>query len=155
MRRLSIQPFSINEAIGVGVNVQFKEGDLLFTTGTKNYVDQIASSIRRIGHVGITTGDGTVIHASCESKGVVEISVEEYMKIGQFQGGVRIFPLREEWLTLIIPDGVDFFRADRAKWIVAQELSKKRSMSQEAIAGVRQALNRYATALAQRFITSE
>jgi len=60
-------------------------GDLVFATG-KNGWNQFSM----VGHVGIATGTGNIIHATNMRKGVAEDSLEEFLMKREFLGACSI-----------------------------------------------------------------
>ncbi len=66
------------------------EGDLLFTTGSRNrYWDDPALGV---GHVGMVTNRQTVIHAANSNVGVVEVSLQDILSRWKNRGVVRVIP---------------------------------------------------------------
>jgi hypothetical protein len=68
-----------------------QKGDLLFMNGYqgKFWIDES----EKVGHVGIATGEGTIMHAACKSRGVVEDDIRRFIKdTQQFRGVRRLFP---------------------------------------------------------------
>ncbi|OGE80163.1 MAG: hypothetical protein A2660_02430 [Candidatus Doudnabacteria bacterium RIFCSPHIGHO2_01_FULL_45_18] len=53
-----------------------RAGDLIFANGAKPY--WFTDPTDGVGHVGICTGQGTVIHAASKDRGVVEDSIEDF-----------------------------------------------------------------------------
>jgi hypothetical protein len=80
--RLSIQ----QRREGVAVETP-SHGDLVFTTGYRNFYETDPRD--NIGHVGIATGEGTVIHATNGDSGVIESSYEDF-HAGEIRGVRRI-----------------------------------------------------------------
>jgi len=80
--RLSIQ----QRQKGISVEVP-SPGDLVFTTGYRNFYE--IDPQENIGHVGIATGEGTVIHATNVKGGVIESTWEEFNR-GEPRGIRRI-----------------------------------------------------------------
>jgi hypothetical protein len=65
---------------------EVKSGDLIFVSGFRSYWRH-GENIE-IGHVGICSGEGTVIHACNSTRGVVEDSIEEFLRDVK-DGGIR------------------------------------------------------------------
>ncbi|MBX4187385.1 MAG: C40 family peptidase [Candidatus Doudnabacteria bacterium] len=68
-------------------NSEFERGDLIFSVGRRSYWHDDAKD--GVGHVGIVTGSGTVIHAANTARGVVEDPIERFVA-GGFRGACRI-----------------------------------------------------------------
>lgn len=74
--------------MGCAVSAQdLRLGDLLFTEGAKPYY--VDDSGDGVGHVGMATGEGTVIHAANAVVNVVEVPTEQFVGPG-FRGARRI-----------------------------------------------------------------
>lgn len=106
--RLAVQQFAFGTPVD---QTDLRAGDLLFTAH-RRYHQQ--SSTDPIGHVGLATGEGTVIHAS--RPGVTEVSVGEFIRDDQgFCGACRI--MGEGELTLQIPDDIEVETSDDLYWM--------------------------------------
>lgn len=114
--RLSIQQFAHGEEVQA---LDLQEGDLLFTSGYVNFYDTDPSI--RVGHVGIATGVGTVIHAASKRAGVVEVGIESYLR-GRTLQGVRRY-VRGDSITVEAPEHRLVEWSDDIKWILLQNLS--------------------------------
>lgn len=115
--RRSIQQFGAGEEVS-----DFFAGDLLFTTGHGNYYD-VDPEIS-IGHVGVATGEGSVIHASGPKKGIVGCSVEKFCGGESFRGARRIIPDGANITTFIIPPDYEVWRSSDIRWIILQQLER-------------------------------
>ena len=85
-----------------------KVGDLIFKTGQHNYWEY-ANPKALIGHVGmvvdVNSKTGGVIHAIPRGNGVVEVSIDDFLKKnGKVICARRIVPDLPSWLILRIPD---------------------------------------------------
>ena len=58
-------------------------GEILFTSGQRNWY-------RGMGHVGLATGTGTVIHACYKQRQVVEVSLSKFMQGRELRCARRI-----------------------------------------------------------------
>ena len=94
-------------------------GDLLFAAGWKNYFERDPAD--GVGHVGIATGEDTVIHAANSRAGIVEIPLDEFTRPG-FRGARRYLPRETEVVTLITPPEREVETADDMRWIIHQSL---------------------------------
>jgi len=115
--RLSIQQFAYGEEV---TGSKLEEGDVLFTSGFANFYD--ADPQIRIGHVGMVTENGSVIHAAGSRAGVQEVSVESFIGTRTLQG-VRRFSTKET-RTFLVPDIYPIEWSDDIKWLLLQNLNK-------------------------------
>jgi cell wall-associated NlpC family hydrolase len=108
-----------------GINVGIEEvlgGDLIFCSGHIDYFDSDPDD--GVGHVGIATDAGTVIHAANRHLGVVEVPRQAFL--GQpehFRGAKRIVPRTARIVTLQAPQGRELEISDDIRWIVLQQMS--------------------------------
>ena len=105
-----------------------KVGDLLFKVGLKNYWDYDDPG-RKIGHVGIVmdvdSKDGAVGHATQNSSGVVETTINDFIKQnGLFVAGCRIVPNLKNWTVFNIPPELRWRikSSDDLKWLILESL---------------------------------
>lgn len=113
--RRSIQ----QRATGMRVPVlEIEAGDVVFASGRIDYYFDDPSD--GVGHVGIATSDGTVVHAASTKRGIVEDPFEEFAPPGRLRGirryrepGTRVFSL---------PPEREVETADDLRWIVLQNL---------------------------------
>ncbi len=117
--RRSIQQRAFGTTVSPG---EIAVADLIFTSGRIDYWDIDPSD--GIGHVGMATGDGTVIHAANKSVGVVETPIELFTTFNTFRGVRRILPLRQSIITLVTPPHREVETSDDIRWIVLQNLSR-------------------------------
>jgi hypothetical protein len=104
---------------GKNVNLtKIKTGDLIFTTGYKNYYYE-RNPDGGIGHVGIYTGRNSIIHAANKERGVVEDSLLNFCK-NKFRGAVRIHNNLAESTTLILPQKSDIEYDQHLCWRILQ-----------------------------------
>lgn len=93
----------------MGMRVDYGDlvvGDLVFSTGPQNYYK--SDPTHGIGHVGLATGTGTVIHASASTPAIQEVPLEDFFREGRAErGAVRILPPSEHCLTVITPEKLD------------------------------------------------
>jgi len=119
--RRSIQQYEFGETIGINDIIA---GDVVFVSGWINYYrDDPACGV---GHVGIASGDGTIVHAtSCNRMpGVMETSLDKFIGKTKFRGVRRYIPKDEEVFTFETPSHREIEAADDVKWVVLQSLSK-------------------------------
>jgi len=95
--RRSVQQREVGTPIGVS---ELIAGDLVFTSGPIDYYRFDQSD--GVGHVGIATSDGTIIHAANSRSGVIETSVDDFVSRG-LRGIRRI--ISERTLTIQYPPG--------------------------------------------------
>jgi NlpC/P60 family len=95
-------------------------GDLIFMSGVNNYY--VSEPQYGVGHVGICTGEGTVIHADGEERGIVEEPICAFAPPLAFRG-VRRFV--KDWSTVKtygIPRKQEVETIDDIKWKVLSRL---------------------------------
>ncbi|MEK7554869.1 MAG: NlpC/P60 family protein [Patescibacteria group bacterium] len=117
--RRSIQQRELGEEVKID---ELVPGDLVFASG---YIDYYYDdSENGVGHVGIATGENTVIHAANRRENVVETSIEAFAQPNKFRGARRYIPNDVEVLTLETPSDREVETADDIRWIVLQSCSK-------------------------------
>lgn len=119
--RRSIQQYELGEATELN---RLIAGDVVFISGRIDYYhDDPANGI---GHVGMATGEGTIIHAAGKESGVVESSIDDFMNVAdgttKFRGARRYIPEDAEVLTFETPAYREVEIADDLKWIILQSL---------------------------------
>lgn len=115
--RRSIQQRAYGEAINI---TDLAQGDLIFTSGAIDYYD--SDPAEGVGHVGIATGEGTVIHAANPQFNVIESPVDAFTERNKLRGARRYIPTGTEVLTLEVPTEIEVEVADDLKWIILQSL---------------------------------
>lgn len=118
--RRTIQQFQRGKQVNLDKVVA---GDLIFASGFRNYYLQ--NPKEGIGHVGIYTGEDTVIHAVNKKRGVIESPLSAFTKNNRFRGVKRIIPKNAKFLTLLIPPHREAENSDDIKWIILQALAPK------------------------------
>lgn len=119
--RRSIQQRELGEAVNLD---ELVAGDVVFVSGWIDYYhDDPANGV---GHVGIATGDGTVVHAVDRKANVVETSLDKFVGKTKFRGARRYIPKGVEVLTLETPLNREVEIADDIRWIILQSLPKKK-----------------------------
>ncbi|MFH1161894.1 MAG: NlpC/P60 family protein [Candidatus Jorgensenbacteria bacterium] len=96
-------------------------GDLVFRSGSIDYY--LTDPADGIGHVGLATGEGTVIHAANRTLGVVESPLAAFAAGGAFRGARRLIPAHREVLTFLTPPEREVETSDDVRWIVLQSLT--------------------------------
>jgi hypothetical protein len=94
---------------------------VIFCSGRIDYFD--TDPDQGVGHVGLATDAGTVIHAANRHLGVVEVPSQAFL--GQpedFRGAKRIVPRSARIVTLRTPKGRELEISDDVRWIVLQQL---------------------------------
>lgn len=118
--RRSIQQSECGEAVNPNAIIA---GDLIFKSGRIDfYYDDPACGI---GHVGIATGEGSVIHAKNSKVNIVESDFRIFTGKDKFRGVRRYIPKGAEVLTFETPIDKEVEIAEDVRWIVLQELSKE------------------------------
>lgn len=116
--RRSIQQRQLGKTVEIADLIA---GDLIFVSGHINYYfDDPADGV---GHVGIATGENTVIHAANSKVGIIETEVEKFIQKG-FRGARRIIPEEAKVITMFVPQEKDVEWSDDIRWIVLQNLGK-------------------------------
>jgi hypothetical protein len=118
--RRSIQQREVGEAVGLN---EIMAGDLVFVSGWIDYYyDNPANGV---GHVGMATGENTVIHASNSETNIIESPLEKFIGgENRFRGARRYIPNGVEVLTLETPAGREVEIADDIRWIILQSLPR-------------------------------
>lgn len=93
-------------------------GDVLYTKGVLNLYGE--DPAEGVGHVGLVTGDGTVIHAAGKRAGVIEVGMERFCKANKPQGVRRFF--QPETLTLEVPSSRQIESSDDITWLLLKQL---------------------------------
>lgn len=115
--RRSIQQRELGEAVNLDGLVA---GDVIFISGRIDYYRNDPAD--GVGHVGIATGDGTVIHAANRKDNVVESPLNHFIGKTKFRGARRYIPADKEVLTLETPAHREVEIADDIRWIALQSL---------------------------------
>jgi len=96
----------------------FAVGDLVYTSGWHDWYD--VNPAQGVGHVGIVTGSGTIIHAVNRGRGVVEDPGDEFFARSEFRTARRILPRNREIVVFEVPPTVDVESSDDLRWIIVQ-----------------------------------
>ncbi len=114
--RRSIQQFKF----GVNASIQeLRAGDLVFVSGHIDYY--YVDKAKGVGHVGIATGEGTIIHAANRKYGVVESAVSAFIG-DKFRGVRRIIQDFGELITLETPPEREIVNSADIRWVILQNL---------------------------------
>lgn len=114
--RRSIQQAACGEPVARGEELS---GDLIFVSGHRDYYHDDPST--GIGHVGMVTDSGTVIHAANQRSGVVETALTDFC--GDDVRAIRRFiPAGRFVPTLELPSGREIETADDIRWVILQSL---------------------------------
>jgi NlpC/P60 family len=95
-------------------------GDLIFVSGWINYYHHDPAD--GVGHVGIVTERGTVIHAANHRVGIVESPLEAFVGNDEFRGARRYVPKTKEVLTVQAPHDRLVEISDDIRWMILQSL---------------------------------
>jgi hypothetical protein len=115
--RRSIQQRELGESIELN---RVASGDAVFVSGSIDYYQNDPAD--GVGHVGIATGDNSVIHAGNSKVGIIENSLDAFVGKDKFRGARRYIPKHREIVILETPIGREVEIADDIKWIVLQSL---------------------------------
>ena len=89
-------------------------GDLVFTNG---YHNRKASNDKEIGHVGLMTDSGKIIHAT-NRVGVEEVALEAFLQKRQFCCATRIIPEDGRVISLVIPENQEVEISNDIEWLL-------------------------------------
>ncbi|MES2059422.1 MAG: NlpC/P60 family protein [Patescibacteria group bacterium] len=106
----------------LGATIEFDKiqaGDVVFVSGAIDYY--LHDPDDGVGHVGIATGDGSVVHAANSKLHVVESSLDDFVG-SKFRGAKRFGICDESVLTFKVPESRDVEIADDLRWIILQSL---------------------------------
>lgn len=112
LSRKAIQQREYGEAIRPD---EIAAGDLVFSSGARSLF--YADPQDGVGHVGIATGEGTIVHAANPKLGVIEEPLEDFAKPKNLRGIRRYLPFDREVLTLEIPADRDVETSDDLYWL--------------------------------------
>jgi len=100
-----------------------RAGDLVFKTAPRfnYYLDDPAD---QVGHVGLATGQGTIIHAANALRGVIESDVQAFTRPSVFRGARRIIRDPDRTFTLICPSEREVETSSQLRWIILQSLPR-------------------------------
>lgn len=115
--RRSIQQRTFGEPVKIENIIA---GDLVFVSGHIDYYEDDPSD--GVGHVGIYTGTGTVIHAANKKSGVIESTFDSFIEGDKFRGIRRYIPSPGNIVTFKIPANRYVSGSDDFKWIIRQSL---------------------------------
>lgn len=113
--RRSIQQRDMGEVVHPG---DIEAGDLIFVSGAINYYDTDPAD--GVGHVGIATGKGSVIHAADSKAGVIESPFSKFAAGTKFRGARRYIPRDKSIITLQFPQHRDVECSSDVRWIILQ-----------------------------------
>lgn len=102
------------------VILEVDAGDVIFVSGRINYYYDDPSY--GVGHVGVATGEETVIHAANSNIGVVESSIVEFLGEDNFRGARRYIPKDAEVITFETPLNSGIETSDDFRWIILQSI---------------------------------
>jgi len=117
--RRSIQQRQLGESVGL---TEVVAGDVVFVSGRIDYY--ISDPSDGVGHVGIITGDRTIIHAANKRAGVIESHLSQFVG-DKFRGARRYIPKDKKVITLKIPIEWEVETEDDIRWIILQALGRR------------------------------
>lgn len=115
--RRTIQQIDLGAAIAP---TRMAPGDAVFTTGHINYYR--ADPALGVGHVGLATGEGTVVHAASSRAGIVESRLEDFLRRAELRGIRRYIDHAACVITLETPLRCQVETSDDIRWIILQNL---------------------------------
>lgn len=118
-RGINLPRYSIEQRdFGEIVSGEPKAGDLVFMSGKKDYYWNDPND--GTGHVGIATGEGTVIHAANSELGVIESTFEDFIGDETKFRGIRRYLDNERVLTLEMPPSRKARYPRDLRWLILQ-----------------------------------
>lgn len=117
--RRTIQQIALGTAIDT---CDILAGDVVFTTGRINYYHD--DPTQGVGHVGIATGEGTIVHAANSRKGIIESSLQDFLKEETPRGVRRYVSQAAATITLETPLSREVECSDDLRWIILQQLPR-------------------------------
>lgn len=115
--RRTVQQIAFGRDIQLG---DMTSGDLVYVTGAINWYD--TDPEQGVGHVGIATGEGTIIHAAYARVGIVETKQDAFLRRVTLRGIRRHVEHSEDVLTLITPKHFEVESSDDLRWIILSRL---------------------------------
>ncbi len=100
---------------------EIRSGDVIFTSGAIDYY--LNDPTDGVGHAGIATGEGSVIHAANSKVNIIESSLDEFVGESRFRGARRFGACDTDVFTLEVPESRDVEIADDLRWIILQSLA--------------------------------
>lgn len=100
-------------------------GDLVFTTGFQNYFWTDPND--GVGHVGLATGEDTVIHAANSKVGIIESPLEHFLK--QSRGIRRLVPNEKQTITIESPAHIVIEESNQLRWMILQHCPLTKTMT--------------------------
>lgn len=116
--RYTIQQRQLGEDVSLS---HLLSGDLVFTKGRISWYDDDPET--GVGHVGVATGNETIIHAANSDSGVIEQPLEEFLRNDVFRGARRYLPSDRTVYTLEAPSRWEVETMDDLRWIILQHLA--------------------------------
>ncbi|HEX9664424.1 MAG TPA: NlpC/P60 family protein [Patescibacteria group bacterium] len=118
--RRAIQQKTFGSPVAI---TELQAGDLVFRRGLLRRTSFYDDPNHGIGHVGLSTGDKTIIHATNHKRGVVEDPVDQFTADKRYpRGACRIIPADSQIVTLKTLDYWEVETSDDIKWIILQSL---------------------------------
>jgi len=100
-----------------------RAGDLIFKSGQRHNWYRNNPKIN-MGHIGIATGDHTIIHATNHGRGVIESPMEEFLNPKEFRGAGRIIVDPKNTYFFETPPHREIETSDDFFWVIVQTLPK-------------------------------
>ncbi|OHA32242.1 MAG: hypothetical protein A3B09_02455 [Candidatus Taylorbacteria bacterium RIFCSPLOWO2_01_FULL_43_83] len=119
--RRSIQQREFGKVVSLD---ELVAGDVVFVSGWIDYYHNDPAN--GVGHVGIATGDETIIHAAGMKTNVVETPLQKFIGKTKFRGARRYIPKDQEVLTFQTPPDKEVEISDDLRWIILQSLPKQK-----------------------------
>ena len=115
--RLSIQQRAQGEEVTMP---HVRAGDACFISGRVDFYDSDPED--GVGHVGLATDEGTVVHSAGSKIGVVEVSLREFFHRRKPRGIRRYTD--QNVCTFEIPEAIEVEYSDDFRWLILKNLSR-------------------------------
>ncbi|HAO64382.1 TPA: hypothetical protein DCQ44_00170 [Candidatus Taylorbacteria bacterium] len=115
--RRSIQQREFGSPVEI---LDIQAGDVVFVSGRIDYF--LVDPNDGVGHVGIASGDRTVIHAANRKAGIIESSLESFVGDPADLRGIRRYVTNSRVYTFETPPEREIEWSDDLKWVILQRL---------------------------------
>ncbi len=95
-------------------------GDVFFISGRVDFYDSDPED--GVGHAGLATGEGTVVHSAGSKIGIIEVSLKEFFHRRK-RRGVRRYA-NQSTRTFEIPEAIAVEWSDDFRWAILQNLPR-------------------------------
>jgi hypothetical protein len=99
-----------------------RAGDLIFCSGFRDYYWDNPED--GVGHVGLLTGERTVVQAANKKVGIVETDLKHFTQKNDFRGVTRIVDDFSKLSTLVLPSHLAMETLNEVRWKILQNIGK-------------------------------